>query len=132
MSFRYRPGNMRRTEPVVLGRNQGYDGISETQVSIRLISGLSQSQGGLPFFPGQGAQGQQSAGIGIGPELVAAKSVAQSKVRLACIELENATAAMMIEGRAGRAEQPQIATASSARVGPLLNRTARRATNPIG
>ncbi|MGZ3393322.1 MAG: hypothetical protein ACXWPK_04195, partial [Isosphaeraceae bacterium] len=65
-----------------------------------LIRSLNQLQRGLPFLPSQGAQGEQAEGIGAGQELVTAQSVAQSDVRLAGVELENATAAVILVGRA--------------------------------
>jgi hypothetical protein len=93
---------------------------------------MSQPQRGLPFFPGQGAEGEQAEGIGAGQEFVTAQSVAQGEVWLAGVEVENATAAVILVGRARGAKQSQVASAAPARVGPLLKSTAGRATNLIG
>ncbi|MGA8347871.1 MAG: hypothetical protein WB773_08600, partial [Isosphaeraceae bacterium] len=96
-----------------------------------LIRSLNQLQRGLPFLPSQGAQGEQAEGIGAGQELVTAQSVAQGDVRLAGVELENATAAVILVGRARGAKQSQVAAAAAAHVRPLLKSAAGRATNLI-
>jgi len=93
---------------------------------------LNQLQRGLPFVPGQGAEGEQAEGISVGVEVVAAQGVAQGEVGLAGVEVEDAVAAVILMGRTRGAKQPQIAPAAAALVGPLLESTAGRATNPIG
>ena len=97
-----------------------------------LIRGLNQLQRGLPVLPGQGAEGEQAEGIGAGLEVVAAQGVAQCEVGLAGVEVEDAVAAVILLGRARGAKQPQVAPAAAALIGPLLESTAGRATNPIG
>jgi len=97
-----------------------------------LIRGLNQLQRGLPFVPGQGAEGEQAEGIGAGVEVVAAQCVAQGEVWLAGVEVEDAVAAVILVGRARGAKQSQVASAAPARLGPLLKSAAGRATNLIG
>ena len=83
-------------------------------------------------FPSKWQQGEQAEGLGAGQEFVTAQSVAQGDVRLAGVELENATAAVILVGRARGAKQSQVASAAAARVGPLLESAAGRATHLIG
>jgi len=83
-------------------------------------------------LPGQGAEGEQAQGIGAGVEVVAAQGVAQGEVGLAGFEMEDAIAAVILEGRARGAKEAQVAPAAAARLGPLLEGTAGRAPNLIG
>jgi hypothetical protein len=83
-------------------------------------------------LPGQGAESEQAEGISAGLEVVAPQGVAQGEVGLAGVELEDAIAAVILVGRACGAQQAQVAPAAPARLGPLLESTAGRATNLIG
>ena len=66
-----------------------------------------------------------------GPQFVTPQSVAQGDVRLAGVEVEDAVTAVILVGRARGAKQSQVAPAATARVGPVLERTAGRAANLI-